>query len=69
MNMTKAPAIMILITLLSASLAGCIGYDTDKSKDTKSTLTIAYYLAEDSSENANTIESLSSSAVPRHHRS
>ena len=51
MNLTKAPAIMILITLLSASLAGCIGNDNDKSKDTKSTLTIAYYLAEDSSEN------------------
>ena len=35
--------------LLSASLAGCIGDD----EESKSTITIAYYLAEDSSANAN----------------
>ena len=41
---------MILITLLSASLAGCIGNEENKSLPT---ITIAYYLAEDSSANAN----------------
>ena len=50
MNNMKLPAIMILITLLSASLAGCIGNEENKSLPT---ITIAYYLAEDSSANAN----------------
>ena len=49
MNLTKAPAIMILITLLSASLAGCIGSeDKSSSSDCEGDdLKIAYDLKDD----------------------
>ena len=45
---TKLSTAAILMILLSASLAGCIGDE----EESVTTLTIAYYLAEDSSANA-----------------
>ena len=49
MKLTKAPAIMILITLLSASLAGCIGNeDKSSSSDCEGDdLKVAYDLKDD----------------------
>lgn len=55
MVIRKSLAFMVLATLISAGLAGCIANDSNASNGAKTTLTIAYYLAEDSSADANAI--------------
>ena len=43
---------LILLTLTSTSLAGCVTNQNESTDSVKSTVRIAYYLAEDSSEDA-----------------
>lgn len=49
--MTNSKTILMILLMCTASLAGCIGSDNDD-EDGGQTLTIAYYLADDSESNA-----------------
>ena len=49
--MTNSKTILLILLMCTASLAGCIGSESDD-EDEGETLTIAYYLADDSESNA-----------------